>query len=54
MYPDDAQKLERAHMRTLLKTASFIKWSARGEPQQGPGKHFRGAPLGRKFVNFLK
>ena len=22
------------------------------EAQQGPGKHSRGAPLGRKFLNF--
>jgi len=26
----------------------------RQEPQRGPGKHFRGAPLGRKICAFLK
>jgi len=26
---------------------------ARGEPQRGPGKHFHGAPLGKKIFEFI-
>jgi len=40
-------------MQNSAVTSDWQQNQVSREPQRGQGKHFRGAPLGRNFLEFL-